>query len=83
MGLLPILFVQIQLAQGILCVLVSSLSGLREILRRFGDVPLHDFAFEILLAQAVGGEVASVVGGVLQPLNRPLAKIRISDKIEV
>ena len=30
---------------------------------------LKRLPLEILLAQAVGGEVASVVGGVLQPLN--------------
>ena len=69
MCLLPILAVQIQLAQGILCVLISSFSRLREVLHRFGDVPLHDLAFEKLLAQTVGGAVASVTDGILQPLN--------------
>lgn len=71
-GLLPAVLVQIQLTEGVLCVLVPSFSGLGEVERRLGDILFYNLTLEIFLAQPVGGVTIFILCGTLQPLDTQL-----------
>ena len=71
-GLFLAVLVQIQLAEGVLCVLVPSFSGLSEVDHRLGDILFYNLTLEIFLAQPVGGVTIFILCGTLQPLDTQL-----------
>ena len=66
-NLFLVMSVQIQLAEGILSILVSDFSGLGEVARCLDGGRWYDVAFEIFLAQPVGSVFFFIVCGTLQP----------------
>ena len=71
-GLPLVVFFQIQLAERVLCVLVPGFSRLGEVGYCLGGILRYDFAFEILLAQPVGGVAIFILCGALQPFTSTL-----------
>ena len=71
-GLFLIVFLQIQVGESVLGVLVPGFSRLGEVGYCLGGILRYDFAFEILLAQPVGGVAIFILCGALQPFTSTL-----------
>ena len=66
-----IALLQVQFTESVLRVLVPGISGLCEVLYRFGCISVHNLSLEVFLAQPIGRTVVYFKGGLNHPQHTP------------